>query len=112
MNLTKYLKFDRTSSRSEYWATLILTWVLVFFIWGISFVFIALDGLMVLFGGIFMLASSILLLWITLAITANRCRDAGLIPWWAASLLLPYIGFVTMIVFGCLPTSTKEKIEE
>jgi uncharacterized membrane protein YhaH (DUF805 family) len=109
--MTRYLDFARLATRSEYWAVLIITWISVIVAWSISLLFIAMEGIMVAFGGIFLLASTGLFLWITLAVTASRCRDAALNPWWAASILLPYIGFVTMIVFGCLESRSAEPIE-
>ena len=87
---------------------LIISWLLAFLVWGISVAFIAMDGIMIAFGGVFMLVSSVLLIWITLAVTASRCRDAALNPWWAASILIPYIGFITMIVFGCIESKPPE----
>lgn len=112
MNLTQYLKFDRLSTRSEYWAVLLISWLATFFVGGVGAVMIIADGIMILFGGVFMLVSCILLLWITFAITANRCRDAGINPWWAASIMIPYVGFVTMVIFGCLETKTTEEISQ
>ena len=109
--MQQYLDFHRLAQRSEYWAVLIITWLLAILIWGIGLAFIAMDGIMIAFGGVFMLVSSVLLIWITLAVTASRCRDAGLNPWWAASIFLPYIGFVTMIVFGVLESKSTETLE-
>lgn len=100
--MNRYLDFTRLATRSEYWAVLIIASLSTFLVSFVGAAFLLGDGVMAVFGGLFMLAASVLLLWITLSTAASRCRDAGINPWWAASMLIPYIGFVTMIVFGCL----------
>ena len=104
--MTKYLNFSRRATRSEYWGVLIIGWLLAA---GLSIVTIAvmiLDGFFVLLGGLIMLAGFIVLIWAMLSTTASRCRDAGINPWWTAASFLPYIGFVVMIVIGCLNTQS------
>lgn len=100
--MKQYLDFSRIVKRSEYWAILIIIWVLTFVVWGIGALFVAFGDMGLLIGALFMLISAILLIWISLSTTASRCRDAGLSPWWTLSTLVPYIGFITLIVFGCL----------
>lgn len=39
---------------------------------------------------------------VSFATLARRARDAGLGPWWAAALFIPYVSAVVLIVFGCL----------
>ena len=40
------------------------------------------------------------------AVSARRCIDAGITRWWMLTFLLPYIGFVGVIVIGCLSSSS------
>jgi uncharacterized membrane protein YhaH (DUF805 family) len=109
--MRQYLDFSRIASRSEYWGTLIISWLLAIVLSIVAIVIMIFDGIFVLLGGLIMLAGLFLLIWIMLAVTAARCRDSGINPWWTAATMLPYIGFVVMIVVGCLSTKTLEKRE-
>lgn len=102
--MTKYLNFSRRATRSEYWGVLIISWILAAVLSIVTIAVMIIDGLFVFLGGLIMLAGFIVLIWAMLATTASRCRDAGINPWWTAASLLPYIGFVVMIVIGCLKT--------
>lgn len=104
--MTKYLNFSRRATRSEYWGVLIIGWLLAAVLSIVTIAVMILDGFFVLLGGLIMLAGFIMLIWAMLATTASRCRDAGINPWWTAASLLPYIGFIVMIVIGCLNTQS------
>ena len=41
-------------------------------------------------------------LWAIIAVTVKRSRDVGLNTWWILAVLVPYVGTVATIVFGCL----------
>lgn len=105
--MRRYLDFTRMASRSEYWGVLIISWLLAAVISIVTIAVMILDGLFVFLGGLILLATFVVLIWAALATTASRCRDAGINPWWTAASILPYIGFVVMIVIGCLATSEK-----
>ena len=104
--MRRYLDWGRRATRSEYWGVLIIGWILAAVLSIVTIAVMILDGLFVLLGGLIMLAGFIVLIWAMLATTASRCRDAGINPWWTAASLLPYIGFVVMIVIGCLNTQS------
>ena len=104
--MRRYLNFSRRATRSEYWGVLIIGWLLAAVLSIVTIAVMILDGLFVLLGGLIMLMGFIVLIWAMLATTASRCRDAGINPWWTAASLLPYIGFVVMIVVGCLNTQS------
>ena len=104
MDITKYMSFLGRSTRSEYWAINVASYILL----------LVLTSL-VIFSGItnivgIILATGLLICgvglssWAILTVTARRCRDAGINPWWAAALFVPYVGVVPWIVFGCLST--------
>lgn len=109
--MRRYLDFGRVATRSEYWGVLIIGWLLAAVLSIVTIAVMILDGLFVLLGGLIMLAGFILLIWAMLATTASRCRDAGINPWWTAATFLPYIGFVIMIVVGCLSTKTAMSLQ-
>ena len=103
--IRRYLNFSRRATRSEYWGVLIIGWLLAAVLSVVTIAVMILDGMFVLLGGLIMLTGFIVLIWAMLATTASRCRDAGINPWWTAASFLPYIGFVVMIVVGCLKTT-------
>lgn len=87
----KYISFDGTASRSEYWGISIICYVLA-----VPMLFLA---------GILGAAA---IVWTLLSTTARRCRDAGINPWFAATVLIPWIAVIAVIVFGCLRTEKKD----
>ena len=87
----KYFVLDGKASRSEYWGISLICYVLV------------LPALF--FAGIL---GGLIIIWTLLSTTARRCRDAGINPWFSATILIPWIAIVAVIVFGCLKTEKKE----
>ena len=108
--MRRYLDWGRRAARSEYWGVLIISWILAAILSIVTVAVMIIDGLFVFLGGLIMLVGFVILIWAMLATTASRCRDAGINPWWTAASLLPYIGFVVMIVIGCLSTQ-QDKVE-
>ena len=104
--MRRYLDWGRRATRSEYWGVLIISWILAAVLSIVTIAVMILDGMFVLLGALIMLAGFIVLIWAMLATTASRCRDAGINPWWTSASVLPYIGFVVMIVIGCLNTQS------
>jgi uncharacterized membrane protein YhaH (DUF805 family) len=107
--MRRYLDFSRLATRSEYWGVLIISWILAIVLSIVTVAVMVVDGLFVLLGALIMLAGFVVLIWAMLATTASRCRDAGINPWWTAATLIPYIGFVVMIVVGCLSTKSTDQ---
>ena len=109
--MRRYLDWGRRATRSEYWGVLIISWILAAVLSIVTIAVMIIDGFFVLLGAFIMLVGFVVLIWAMLATTASRCRDAGINPWWTAASLLPYIGFVVMIVIGCLTTrATTEEV--
>ena len=107
--MRRYLDFSRLATRSEYWGVLIISWILAAIVTIVSLAIIVIDGAAVILGGLIMLTGLVALIWAMLATTASRCRDAGINPWWTAATLMPYLGFVVMIVIGCLGTQSQQQ---
>jgi uncharacterized membrane protein YhaH (DUF805 family) len=107
----RYLEWGRLASRSEYWAVLIISWVLAAVVAIVGTVMMVADGLFMVTGILLIILGLILVIWAMLATTASRCRDAGINPWWTLATMLPYIGFVVMIVVGCLATKSPSNNE-
>lgn len=109
--MTRYFDFGRLANRSEYWATLILTSVAALVLTLVSLTPVGLaggDSAAAILSLILILAVMVAGVWITLAVSVARCRSAGINPWWTAALILPYVGFVVMIVLGCLAPRVSE----
>jgi uncharacterized membrane protein YhaH (DUF805 family) len=87
----KYFVLDGKATRSEYWGISLICYVL------------ALPALF--FAGIL---GGLIIIWTLLSTTTRRCRDAGISPWFSATILIPWIAVVAVIVFGCLKTEKKE----
>ena len=113
--MEKYLKFDRTAKRSEFWGVIIIVSLLSWIIMAVGFLPIIIDsssGFAAIFGLLVMIASFVAAIFLTVAVGVRRCHDCLLNPWWTAALFIPYVGFVVMIVLGCLPSSNQNQIEE
>ncbi len=105
----KYFSFEGTASRSEYWGVYVLS-VLIGFVVGLTFgVMMAVDVSFAIVGVVGLIALAVGGFWLSLATGARRCREAGISPWWAAALLIPYLGFIVAIVLGCIsPDNAKQ----
>jgi uncharacterized membrane protein YhaH (DUF805 family) len=53
-------------------------------------------------GALVALVALVAALWVVLAVNVKRLRDVGLNTWWVLVVLVPYVGTVATIVFGCL----------
>ena len=96
-----YFDFNGVTKRQEYWAIILL-----------SFLGMALGMTLTIDENILSLLIALAVLigtfWLILATTVRRLRDAGLNTWWILVTLIPYIGTVATIVFGCIPTAINE----
>lgn len=107
--MERYFSFSGKDNRPTYWAILIISWIA-----GIVGIIISASGLgisiefesagMSILMGLLLIAVLIAMIWLGLATTVRRLRDAGQNPLWVLVTFLPYVGFVAYIVFGVLPT--------
>jgi uncharacterized membrane protein YhaH (DUF805 family) len=113
--MTKYFSFQGLAKRQEYWATTLLT----FFVgWVLYVLSILLAGVVAfaspMTGGfliiVFTLAWLVGSVWLTLATTVRRCRDADIHPLWVLLWFVPFINFWWWIIAGCLPSVDKNFI--
>ena len=100
--MSQYFKFTGLAKRQEYWAVIVIAYAISF---ALGFV---LGGLMLTgatglyLGLIGIVAVTVAAVWVSLATTVRRCRDAGISPWWSVLLIIPYVGFVALIVYGVI----------
>ena len=99
--MKEYFNFNGAAKRQEFWAVHIVS-VLVLIV-----AMAMLEGA----GAVGALAALIILVgafWAVLAVTVKRLRDAGLSTWWLLAVLVPYLGTVATIVFGCIGTAKQD----
>lgn len=100
----KYFEFTGRATRSEYWGTNLVAYLLLIPVVMLGALF-TLGGIIgAVVGALIIIAGVISLTWAVLATTARRCRDAGINPWFTLAVLIPYIAIIPWIVFGCLKT--------
>jgi uncharacterized membrane protein YhaH (DUF805 family) len=105
--MEKYFKFDGVSTRSEYWAVMIIATVLGIFGGFVGGFVVGFAGEAIfasLVGLLWLLAVIVAVAWAIIATTARRCRDAGINVWWTLGACVPYVGWIVSIVIGVLPT--------
>lgn len=82
--LQKYIDFNGRASRPEYWWFVLLTFVL---------------GFIPVIGWILRLA----LLLPSLSVQARRLHDMNLPAWWLLLLLIPFIGWIALLIMSAFP---------
>lgn len=102
--LRRYADFEGRAGRAEFWwFTLVL--------YGIQFAIVILSSAL----GVFSSALGLLLiviLWVhglgtllpSLAVTARRLHDTGRSGWWMLIILVPFVGWIPLLVFLVLPS--------
>jgi len=106
--IEKYFAFTGNASRSEYWGVNIISYLLLLPILFVGLIF-TMGGLLgSVVGGLLILAGVVALTWAVIATTVRRCRDAGISPWFAGTILIPWFAIIPFIVFGCLKSDISE----
>ena len=88
--MLKYFSFFGRAKRKEYWLTIVILFVIALLLQILFF------PLLIFF--------AIPAVWINLAVTARRLRDAGWNPWLTLLLFAPVVNLAAWIAFGCLPS--------
>lgn len=109
--LKKYISLEGSASRQEYWAIILISYFVLTFFGSFTSIFLFIPSFFVLrfIVGSFMLALFAGILYIMFAVTHRRCKDIGINPWFALTLLIPTVNFIAIIVFGLLP---KEEVND
>jgi uncharacterized membrane protein YhaH (DUF805 family) len=108
--MTQFLSVYGKSSRSEYWGVLCISTVILLFILIIGALLIATETIPgIVLGIAIIVIPTLFVAWLQVATIARRCRDIGINPWFTLTTYIPYIGFIILIVFGCLASA---KVEE
>ena len=118
-----YFSFSGKTSRSSYWKFQLVYFGLFIVAGAIFGVFTALlvpDGQSDPLKSLYALSSPVkavllfwvlptyvISVWLSLAVTVRRLRDIGISPWWSLTTCIPYLAFVAIPVFGCIPSKNK-----
>lgn len=84
-----------TAARSQYWGTIIISWIAV----GFGIVMTESSAPLVALIGVAVLIACI---WCLIAVTIKRCRHAGVSPWWTLGTVVPFIGWIVAIALGII----------
>jgi uncharacterized membrane protein YhaH (DUF805 family) len=106
----KYFDFAGLATRSEYWGVTVVNFLVMMVVVLIGVVIAMAGSVAAFIGGLVIIAACIAGTWVGYAVIARRCRDAGINPWFTLTVLIPYIGFIAFIVFGCLSTVKPEEV--
>jgi uncharacterized membrane protein YhaH (DUF805 family) len=96
--LKKYAVFSGRARRKEYWF-FVLWYLIITILLGI------LDGMLGLRigqAGVLQTLYALAVLIPSLAVTVRRLHDTGRTGWWLLIVLIPFIGFIVLLVFMCL----------
>lgn len=107
--MKKYLSFSGKAMRSEYWGVTLFNFVALLVTISIGSLLCMAGSGGVALGVTVIVVSCILCSWAGYAVIARRCRDAGISPWFTLTVLIPYIGIIPLIVFGCLSTAKSDE---
>lgn len=113
--MKRYLKFDGRSTRSQYWGVYLISLLLflVGIIFGVSLMNLFKDESLYSVIGYFLgiavcLTTVVIYYWVMIATTYRRCKDAGINTNFTWLILIPYINFIAVIIFGCISTDNSE----
>lgn len=108
--MKQFLTFQDRSTRSEYWGVWLISTLLesLLILFGVMLWLSGTSG--VVTGSIIVFVSAVMGIWMQLSVTVRRCRDAGINPWFAVAIYVPYVGLIPLIVFGCLATVNTDEV--
>lgn len=99
----KYGATQGEATRSEYWGVLLVTWG-CFWLSSLMMPILSITGTFgAVIGILLVVAVCIGTVWLVITTTVRRCRNSGINGWFTLTLLIPYVNFIPMIVFGCIP---------
>lgn len=109
MDVQKYFKFSGLATRSEYWGVFFISLAALAVVCMLAAVFTSTGDGGAVMGGLMMLAGGLANIWVLVATTVRRCRDAGINVWFTLLMFVPYVAPIANIVFGCIPTNKTQE---
>lgn len=102
--MEKYFKFSGTAIRSEYWGVFFINMAMLAIATLAGTALGGMGDVSAFFGAALVIAALVAYIWVLVATTVRRCRDADINPWFTALIFVPYVAVVVNILFGCLPS--------
>ena len=106
--MSKYFDFKSSASRQQFWGVMVVGHIIFFIVAAILVALAASGPTGEIIGGLGLIVVGVAYVWAMLAACVRRCRDSGLNPWWSAAVLLPYIGYIVLIVIGVWTPITQQ----
>lgn len=106
--MEKYFKFTGTATRSEYWGVFFLSLAALAVVCIIGTIFAGTGDSGAFLGGLLIVAGAVANIWLLVATTVRRCRDAGINVWFTLLMFVPYVAPIANIVFGVIPTDKSQ----
>ena len=106
--MSKYFNFKNPASRQQFWGVMVVGHIVLFILAAVLVALAASGPTGEIIGGLGLFVAGIAYVWAMLATCVRRCRDSGLNPWWSAAVLLPYIGYIVLIVIGVWSPATQQ----
>ncbi len=95
--MLKFFSFHGRAKRSEYWGVAAFLFIASIFLQVLGFGLLFLGPLVLV-----LIPIVIIMLWLNLAVTARRLRDAGINHCYMLLLLVPLANLVAGIAWGCI----------
>lgn len=96
----KYADFNGRARRNEYWMFVLFNFIITLIVYALIGVGIAIDSsILVLCSYILLLVVSLVLFIPGFAVAVRRLHDTNRSGWFLLLLLIPFIGFIILIVF-------------
>lgn len=89
--------------RSDYWVRIFFVYFVLALGYGFNILLQGTDA-GVFIGGALLFAAAVFTMLSLVVAAVQRTRDANISPWWTVLLAVPTVGFVALVVFGCLPS--------
>lgn len=107
--MNKYFDFYGCSSRSDFWAVQLIVALIAIVVLLIETSFSMIFPIDMQSGilGLMMFPTLVVVIIIQWAALIRRLRDANINPWFSLCTVIPYIGLIVFIIFGCIPTENK-----
>ena len=116
--MEKYFDFNGKVSRAEYWATLVLSFIIYIILAAIGGITLGISMALLNIelvdsqrtSALVWVPLFIVLMWIWIATGVKRCRDADMNPLWLIASVIPALSFIVLVVVGVMPTKKDSSV--
>lgn len=101
-------RFQNPYTRQRYWGVMVCSFIANVILSFIVGMLAALNPLLLLISFVLGIAFT----WIFISVTLKRLRDTGLSLYWTLLSLIPILNLLTLILYGCLPSSEQKNTKK